>query len=254
MLRLQPLGHLSSLNRTKNFDKVDCFVARILIIPKDDACASLGIANFWLISVTICHPTDFDIYKPLFFVFLKIWEALRSSSFLAIASFLFLLGTMPLPPLLYYQRDVLKFSEDFFGVLGAFGFLEVGLGAIAFGIWFRQFHQNMLLKLAVFASVLSTFAIAFIFDKNSAILVQVFSNCAAIIAFLSLSEVFVRACPELIGGTFYACFVSVINLAATFGVIIGGWLYLRSRFFFSIVSDRGFFLWHSWLGFHSFCD
>jgi predicted MFS family arabinose efflux permease len=83
----------------------------------------------------------------------------------------------------------------------------------------------MLLKLAVFASVFSALAIAFIFDKNSAILVQVFSNCAAIIAFLSLSEVFVRACPELIGGTFYACFVSVINLAATFGAIIGGWLY-----------------------------
>jgi len=142
---------------------------------------------------------------------------------------------MPIPPLLYYQRDVLKFSEDFFGILGAFGFLGVGLGAIAFGIWFRQFHQNTLLKLSVFASVLSALAIAFIFDKNSAILVQVFSNCAAIIAFLSLSEVFVRSCPEMIGGTFYACFVSVINLAATFGAIIGGWLYDQG-FAFSLLA------------------
>ena len=72
---------------------------------------------------------------------------------------------MPIPPLLYYQRDVLKFSEDFFGILGAFGFLGVGLGAIAFGIWFRQLHQNLLLKLAVFASVLSALALAFIFDN-----------------------------------------------------------------------------------------
>jgi hypothetical protein len=71
------------------------------------------------------------------------------------------------------------------------------LGAIAFGIWFRQFQQNMLLKLAVVASVLSALAIAFIFDKNSAILVQVFSNCAAIIAFLSLSEVFNSRSPPL---------------------------------------------------------
>jgi predicted MFS family arabinose efflux permease len=83
----------------------------------------------------------------------------------------------------------------------------------------------MLLKLAVVANVLSALALAFIFDKNSAILVQVFSNCGTIIAFLSLSEVFVRSCPEMIGGTFYACFVSVVNLAATFGALIGGWLY-----------------------------
>ena len=421
MLRLQPLGHLSSLNVTKNFFKVVCLIARILIIPKHDTYARLVIANFWLISVmsqivvltilfyfiqtyvsnpgisslalsiylketiglsasesanfiaiaflpwmikpifgtiadsfplfgykfkgyfVICYglATGFFLflatlksyslpvltvgallistciafsdvladkfmievgkpsgktgqlqslqwmglglggvitsylggqiaqYQNLSFAFLvsavlplagiiavmiwmpetkvksgkismhqslhSLWEALRSPSFLAIAGFVFLLGTMPIPPLLYYQRDVLKFSEDFFGVLGAFGFLGVGLGAIAFGIWFRQFHQDMLLKLAVVASVLSALAIAFIFDKNSAILVQVFSNCAAVIAFLSLSEVFVRSCPELIEGTFYACFVSIVNLAATFGAIIGGWLYDQG-FAFSLLA------------------
>jgi predicted MFS family arabinose efflux permease len=29
----------------------------------------------------------------------------------------------------------------------------------------------------------------------------------------------------MIEGTFYACFVSVVNLAAMLGSIIGGWLY-----------------------------
>jgi predicted MFS family arabinose efflux permease len=152
----------------------------------------------------------------------SLWMAVRSPSFLAIVGFVLLLATSPIPPLLYYQRDVLKFSEDFFGILGAFGFLGVGLGAIAFGIWFRRFDQQALLKLAVVASVLSTLALAFIFDKNSAILVQIFSGCVAIIGFLSLSEVFVRSCPDLIEGTFYACFVSVSNLAATLGAIAGG--------------------------------
>ena len=157
--------------------------------------------------------------------FHALFKALRSPSFLAIASFVFLLGTAPLPPLLYYQRDVLKFSEEFLGILGAFGFFGVGLGALAFGIWFRKFQQNMLLKLAVVAIILSALALAFIVDKNSAIIVQVFANCTTIISFLSLSEVFVRSCPEMIEGTFYASFVSVVNLAAMLGSIIGGWLY-----------------------------
>jgi predicted MFS family arabinose efflux permease len=157
--------------------------------------------------------------------FHALFKALRSPSFLAIAGFVFLLGTTPLPPLLYYQRDVLKFSEEFLGILGAFGFFGVGLGALIFGIWFRKFQQNMLLKLAVVTSILSALALAFIVDKNSAIIVQVFTNCTTIISFLSLSEVFVRSCPEMIEGTFYACFVSVVNLAAMLGSIIGGWLY-----------------------------
>lgn len=134
-----------------------------------------------------------------------------------------------------YQRDVLKFAEDFLGILGATWSLTFGLGAVIFEISTPKISHKMLLNLIVGTSIIATLSLAFIVDPKSAILVQAFNGFTYAIALLGSLEIAARVCPIGAAGTAYALLLSVANLATTFAGISGGWLYDRGITFSSLV-------------------
>lgn len=154
-----------------------------------------------------------------------LWTATKSRQFLITMGFIIFLGFSPTPPLLFYERDILKFTEDFLGILGAFGFLGVGLGAVLFGILAPKAPRRILLNMIIGLSVISMLSLLFMYDEKSAIVVQIFNSFTNIIAILGIWEISAQACPDGAEGTTYALLVSVSNFTLALGAVVGAWLY-----------------------------
>ncbi len=157
------------------------------------------------------------------------WSAVKSQQLLAIVGFIACLEFTLVPPLvhylIYYYRDVLKFDDQFIGVLGAFSAFANGLGAITFGIFAFRISRRLLLNLAVGLTALSTLGLLFIQNMQSAVLVSLFFGFFGMIAMLGVLEIAARACPVGAEGSTYALLMSVYNLAKQPGPILGGYLY-----------------------------
>jgi len=154
-----------------------------------------------------------------------LWRAIRSHQLIAVVLFITFLKFSPTPPLLFYFRDTLGFSEDFVGSLSAIGSIASAIGAIVFGIFSPKISRRTLLNLIIGLSALSTLFFVLIYNPISAILIQGVSSFFSMIAFIGVLEISARSCPEGIEGTAFALLASISNLAVTFGEIFGGWLY-----------------------------
>jgi MFS family permease len=154
-----------------------------------------------------------------------LWEAIKSRQLVAVVLFIAFLKFSPSPPLLFYFRDTLNFSEDFVGSLSAVGSIASAIGAVAFGIFSSKVSRRTLLNSIIGLSVLSTLCFMFIFNPVSAVLVQGISSFFSMIAFIGVLEISARSCPEGAEGTSFALLASVSNLTLSFGEIFGGWLY-----------------------------
>lgn len=154
-----------------------------------------------------------------------LWSTLKSRQFISIITFIAFQGFSPTPPLLFYERDVLRFTEDFLGILGAVSWVSLGLGAVIFGVFAPKISRYFLLNLIVGLSAISILALAFIHDEKSAIVVHAFNHLTSTIAVLGVLEIAARACPTGGEGTTYAFLLSISNLAASLGSIAGGRLY-----------------------------
>ena len=156
---------------------------------------------------------------------LKLWAVMKSRQFLAIAGFVICFGLVPTPPVFFYVRDTLKFTESFIGTLGAIQFLGMGLGALAFGIMSQKVGRYHPLLIAVGFNGISILSFSLMLDRDTAIFVYFFSGLTNMIAVLGLFDYVARACPVSLEGTIYAAIVSVNNLAGSLGFVLGSWLY-----------------------------
>jgi MFS family permease len=175
-----------------------------------------------------------------------LWTAFKSGQVLAVLGFTAFLTLSPTPPLLFYQRDVLKFAEDFLGILGAISSLAFGLGAVFFGIFAPKVSRKILLNLIIGMSAIATLALGFIFDERSAILVQIVNGFVYAIALLGSLEITARVCPIGAAGTAYTLLLSVANLTTTVAGISGGWLYDRGMPFPVLVIISAVFTSFCW--------
>jgi MFS family permease len=134
-----------------------------------------------------------------------------------------------IPPLVnyivYYYKDALNFDAQFIGILGACEALTNCLGAIVFGIFAFKISRQLLLKLAIGFTAVSTIGLLFIQNAQSAILVSAFFGFFAMIAMLGVLEIAARSCPVGSEGATYALLMSVYQLVRQPGPILGGHLY-----------------------------
>ena len=166
----------------------------------------------------------------------QLWATCRSPSFLRVLGFMVLLGIIPLPPLLFYLRDSLKFQEEFIGILSAIQSLGMGLGAMLFGWLAPRCSRSALLQMIMGCSLLAMTSLVLMQDAKTALVVHAFSGGTGMMATLGIMDLAVLVCPVELAATAYALLLGVSNLAMSLGSLGGGWLYDQGIGFSQVVS------------------
>ncbi|HSL48487.1 MAG TPA: MFS transporter, partial [Candidatus Deferrimicrobiaceae bacterium] len=154
-------------------------------------------------------------------------EALGERDRWSVAGFIFFWTFSPSfgPALLYYQTDVLKFSQQFIGHLGALGSLAAVAGAFICAPLSRRVPLKRLINVSIGAGVAGTLAYLLYRDAWSAVVIDIVFGCVGMITQLVFLDLAAKACPRRVEATFFALLMAVFNAGSQSSQVVGGYLY-----------------------------
>ncbi|HEX6776488.1 MAG TPA: MFS transporter, partial [Methylomirabilota bacterium] len=129
------------------------------------------------------------------------------------------------PALLYYQTDVLHFSQQFIGHLGALGAVAGVVGALLYAPLSRLLPLKRLINLSIGVGVVGTLAYLFYEGPVSALIIDVVFGCVGMTTQLAFLDLAAKSCPRHIEATFFALLMSIYNGGTQISQNIGGRLY-----------------------------
>lgn len=129
------------------------------------------------------------------------------------------------PALLYYQTDVLRFSQQAIGNLSALGSAAAIAGAVVYAPLSRRVPLKRLIVAAIGVATAGTLAYLLYRGLAAAILIDAVFGCAGMIVQLAFLDLAAKACPRRVEGTFFALLMSVYNGGAQGSQVVGGYLY-----------------------------
>lgn len=162
---------------------------------------------------------------------LETWAAIRSAvtqrPVWVVAGFILFWTFSPSfgPALLYYQTDVLKFSQQFIGHLGALAALASVAGALLYAPLSRRVPLRRIINWAVGAAVAGTLAYLLYRDQTSALVIDALFGCIGMIIQLAFLDLAAKSCPRHVEATFFALLMSVYNGGVQGSQVVGGYLY-----------------------------
>jgi MFS family permease len=144
-----------------------------------------------------------------------------------VAGFLFFWTFSPSfgPALLYYQADVLKFSQQFIGHLGALGALAAVAGAFIYAPLSRQVPLKRLINASIGMGVAGTLAYLLYRDAWSAVVIDTVFGGVSMITELAFLDLAAKSCPRRVEATFFALLMSVFNGGNQSSRVVGAYLY-----------------------------
>lgn len=144
-----------------------------------------------------------------------------------VAGFLFFWTFSPSfgPALLYYQADVLKFSQQFIGHLGALGALAAVGGAFIYAPLSRQVPLKRLINASIGMGVAGTLAYLVYRDAWSAVVIDTVFGGVSMITELAFLDLAAKSCPRRVEATFFALLMSVFNAGNQSSRVVGAYLY-----------------------------
>jgi len=144
-----------------------------------------------------------------------------------VAGFLFFWTFSPSfgPALLYYQTDVLRFSQQFIGHLGALGAMAAVGGAFIYAPLSRGVPLKRLINASIGAGVAGTLAYLLYRDTWSAIVIDTVFGGVGMVTQLAFLDLAAKACPRRVEATFFALLMSVFNGGTQSAQVVGGYLY-----------------------------
>jgi len=156
-----------------------------------------------------------------------IWAALGHREIWLVAGFIFFFWFSPSfgPAFLYYQADVLKFSQQFIGRLAAIGALAGVIGAIVYAPLSRRVPLKRIINLSIGFGVIGTLAYLVYRDAVSAVIITVVFGAVSMIMQLAFLDLAAKACPPHVEATFFALLMSVFNLGVQLAENVGARLY-----------------------------
>src|SRR6266853_198722 len=163
--------------------------------------------------------------------FRETWASIRTAlgarDVWVVAGFIFFFTFSPSfgPALLFYQTDVLRFSQQFIGHLLALTAVGAVLGAIMYAPMSRQMPLRRLINLSIGLSVAGTLAYLVYRDVWSAIVIDTVFGCVGMITQLAFLDVAAKSCPRHVEATFFALLASVYNVGTQASQNVGGRLY-----------------------------
>jgi MFS family permease len=144
-----------------------------------------------------------------------------------VAGFLFFWTFSPSfgPALLYYQTDVLRFSQQFIGHLSALSAVAAVSGAFIYAPLSRTVPLRRLINISIGAGVVGTVAYLLYGGVWSALAIDTVFGCVGMITQLAFLDLAAKSCPRRVEATFFALLMSVFNGGAQSSQVVGGYLY-----------------------------
>ncbi len=154
-------------------------------------------------------------------------RALGERDLWIVAGFIFFWTFSPSfgPALLYYQTDVLRFSQQFIGHLGALGSLAAVAGTIIYAPLSRRVPLKPLINVSIGAGVAGLLAYLLYRDAWSAIVIDIVFGCVGMLTQLAFLDLAAKACPRRVEATFFALLMAVFNAGNQGSQMVGGYLY-----------------------------
>jgi MFS family permease len=168
--------------------------------------------------------------------FLETWKAIRGAArareLWIVAGFIFFFNFSPSfgPAFLYYQTDVLKFDQQFIGILGSLSSVGFMVGALIYAPLSRRMPLKRIIIWAIGVSAVATFSYLLYRDRTSAIIIDTSFGVLAMLTQLALLDLAAKACPPHVEATFFALLMSIYNLAVQLSTNVGARLYDRIGF------------------------
>ena len=159
------------------------------------------------------------------------WRAVRAAlpqrTVWLVAGFIFFFAFSPSfgPALIYYQTDVLGFSQQFIGHLTALGSIGAMAGALLYAPLSRRVPLRRLIYWVVGLVVVGTLAYLRYADATSAMVIDTLYGVVYMVAQLAMLDLAAKVCPRRIEATFFALLMSVFNGGAQGSQVVGGFLY-----------------------------
>jgi MFS family permease len=153
--------------------------------------------------------------------------ALRERDVWVVAGFVLFYTFSPSfgPALIYYQTDVLKFSQQLIGTLNSVNAAAGIAGALLYAPISRRFPMKWIIVGAIILSTLATLGYLFYRDVRSAFVIEVMFGFLGMMTQLAILDLAARACPRRVEATFFALLMSVLNFGQQQSQIVGGYLY-----------------------------
>jgi predicted MFS family arabinose efflux permease len=154
-------------------------------------------------------------------------EAAGRREIWVVAGFIFFFNFSPSfgPAFLYYQTDVLGFSQEFIGVLASLASVGAVLGAAAYAPLSRRYALRRIIPCAIGAGVASMLAYLGYRGPTSALAIDFATGVIAMVTQLAFLDLAAKACPPRVEGTIFALLMSVFNGGTQLSQNVGGRLY-----------------------------
>ena len=163
--------------------------------------------------------------------FRETWASIRAAlserDIWVVGAFIFFFTFSPSfgPALLFYQTDVLRFSQQFIGHLLALTAVGAVVGAVVYAPISRRMPLRRLINLSIGLSVVGTLAYLVYRDVWSAIVIDTVFGCVGMITQLAFLDLAAKSCPRHVEATFFALLASVYNVGTQASQNVGGRLY-----------------------------
>src|SRR5262249_59748162 len=157
----------------------------------------------------------------------SIREAVRHRDLWVVAGFLLFYTFSPSfgPAFLYYQTDVLKFSQQFIGWLMSLASVGAIVGAFIYAPLSRRFPLKHLILASIRIALVTTLGYLLYRSREAALVIDPLFGCVGMITQLAFLDLAAKSCPTRAEGTFFALLMSVYNLGTKGSQITGGYLY-----------------------------
>jgi len=172
----------------------------------------------------------------------SIREAVRERDVWVVAGFILFWTFSPSfgPAFLYYQTDVLKFSQEFIGLLLSLASIGAIAGAFVYAPLSRRVPLRVLITWSIGVAVVATLCYLLYRDWIGAVIIDTTFGAVGMITQLAFLDLAAKACPRRAEGTFFALLMSIYNLGAKGSQITGGYLYDGLGFTPLVLISAGF--------------
>jgi predicted MFS family arabinose efflux permease len=163
--------------------------------------------------------------------FRETWTAIRAAArareIWLVAAFIFFFMFSPSfgPAFLYYQTDVLGFSQQFIGVLDAITSVGYMVGALLYAPLSRRLPLRTIMVWSIGASAVASLGYLVYRDTASALVISPLFGAVAMLTDLAFLDLAAKACPRHVEGTFFALLMAVHNGGMQLSMNVGGRLY-----------------------------